>query len=431
MLKEDPQTPTKSTHSNFIYPQYNKNCISNIPNTVLHLLNIQNGKPNAPLQDYIKETGYENTNKTVLLVVDGFGFNQFLKHHKQNRFLTNLTSKGEVSPLTSVYPSQTTNALTTLNTGLTPQEHGLFEYFIYLKEVGVVNALRFERIGSKRQRKLTEEGFSPSLMFGGKSIHRTLKEEGIQTFTHMHISNASNACSKLIFEDSTIVPALKTSDLIVNLRKNLEKTCSGGYFFVHIDSLDTISHQYGPQSDQYAVELSTITHLLQKELAEKINPTAAKETLLLVTADHGAINTNPDKTTYLNRSQKPLTNRKCGKDRKRILPTGSPRDIFLHIKDEKLCETKEALTQQIGGKAQVLETQEAIKNGLFGVGKASREFVERAGNLLILPYAKETIWFTNPEGRKITFLGQHGGLNPEEMLVPFAAVNLERLKKVK
>jgi predicted AlkP superfamily pyrophosphatase or phosphodiesterase len=296
-----------------------------------------------------------------------------------------------------------------------------------LKEVGVVNALRFERIGTK-QRKLSEEGFNPSLMFRGKNIHQTLKDHGIQTFTHLPATNASGACSKLIFDGSTIVPAQKPSDLIVNLRKNLERT-NDGYFFMHIDSLDTISHEYGPKSDQFTAELSAITYLLQKELIEKIDDKTAKETLLLITADHGAIDTNPNNTIYLSRTQKPLTYRQCGKNRKRIPPTGSPRDIFLHIKEDKLEKTKEILTQQIGSKAQVVETIRAVKAGLFGIGEAPHQFFERTGNLMILPYDKETIWFSNPDGRKITFLGHHGGLNSEEMLVPFTAVNLEQLKR--
>jgi predicted AlkP superfamily pyrophosphatase or phosphodiesterase len=419
--------PQEQNPNSFTLPQYQNQCISNIPNLILRLLHAQNNSPSTLLDSHVKETDYEGINKIVLIVVDGFGFNQLLKHHKQNRFLTNLASNGDVSPITSVYPSQTTNALTTLNTGLTPQEHCVFEYFIYLKKVGIVNTLRFERIYSKKA-KLTDEGFSPNLMFRGKTIHQTLREKGISTYTHMNTSNAFNACSKLIFKGSTVIPALKTSDLIVNLRKNLE-SADGGYFFVHLDTLDTISHEYGAESNQYAAELSAITYLLQKELIEKISAQTAKETLLLITADHGIVNVNPQETIYLNPTQKPLTYRQIGKDRRRIHPTGSPRDIFLYIKEEKLAQTKERLTQQIGDKAQVLETEAAIKSGLFGVGKPSQEFIERAGNLLILPYKKENIWFTNPEGRKITFLGQHGGLSKEEMLVPFAVAKLCNLKK--
>lgn len=426
MLTNELQLIQENTNE-FIFPHYQNNCISNIPDSILQIFNVQKEKK-SPLGEYIKEIDTKRTNKVVLLVVDGFGFNQLLKHHKQNRFLNNLVNIGDVFPLTSVYPSQTTNALTTLNTGLTPQQHGLFEYFIYLKEIGIINALRFERIKNKQQRNLIDEGYNPSIMFNGQNIQQKLNKEGIPSFTHMHFSNASNACTKLVFHGSTIVPSLKTSDTIVKLRKNIEKNRGNAYFFVHLETLDTISHEYGPQSAEYTAELQSISYLLQKELIEKISSESAKETLILMTADHGAIDTDPNKTIYLNLESEPLLNLQNGINRKKILPTGSPRDIFLHIKDQKLAQTKEALSQKLGTKAQIMETKEAIKNGLFGLGDASEEFVDRTGNLLILPYGKETVWFEGPRGRKIEFLGQHGGLNKEEMLVPFAIAKLSNLK---
>ena len=431
MLVQQVESIEKRIDTNFIYPQYNKNGISEIPNTILSLFDAKNKKTKSSLQNSIMMSSPEKINKVVLLVIDGFGFNQFLNHLKENRFLTNLTDRGEVHPLTSVFPSQTTNALATLNTGLTPQEHGLFEYFIYLKDIGLVNALRFERTGSKRQNSLIDEGFDPSiLMFKGGTIHNTLKQEGINTFTHIHSSNAFNACSNLIFQGSKIIPAVKTSDLIVRLRKNIEENSgASAYFFVHLDSLDTISHEYGPESYEYSAELSMITYLLQKELVQKIEPKTAKETLLLVTADHGGVKVDPKETTYLNCLPKTMLNLKAGKDRKPIFPLGGPREVFLHIKDEKLIETKEWLSQKIGNKAQIIETKEAAEKGLFGLGVPSGEVFERTGNLMILPYGNETIWFENSENRKISFLGQHGGLNEQEMVVPFAMAKLSSLKE--
>jgi hypothetical protein len=50
---------------------------------------------------------------------------------------------------------------------------------------------------------------------------------------------------------------------------------------------------------------------------------------------------------------------------------------------------------------------------------------------MILPYGNERVWFENSEGRKISFLGQHGRLNEQEMLVPFAIAKLSGLKKEK
>ena len=110
------------------------------------------------------------------------------------------------------------------------------------------------------------------------------------------------------------------------------------------------------------------------------------------------------------------------------MPTGSARDVFLHVKEEKLTATKELLTQRIGAKAKIVETKEAIKNGLFGLGKAGNEFLDRAGNLLILPYRNETVWFDHYKDINYNPIGQHGGLNEDEMLVPLAITTLNNLK---
>ncbi len=412
---------------NFVSPDYKKNCISNIPQLVSHALNGNKRVHNASFEEKIEETDYEETNNVVLIVIDGFGFNQFLKYYKKDKFLSRLADEGDAFPLTSTFPSQTTNALTSMNTGLTPQEHGLFEFFIYLKNIGIVNTLSFERAGGT-----TEEGFNPNILLSKEqTIHTKLKEEGINSFTHINAHNAFNACSKVLFKGSTIIPGLKLSDTIVGLRKNIEKNQNKkSYFFVHIDSLDTIAHQYGPNSYETHVELSLITHLLNKELVQKIDAKTAKKTLLFVTADHGGLNVNPKQTTYLNFSNYTVPNLQTEDNQKPILPTGSLREVFLHIKEEKIQETKQLLEKKIGNKAQIVETREAAKNGFFGLGVTSEEFFERTGNLMILPFANETVWFENSEGRRVDFLGQHGGLSEQEMLVPFAAANLGALKRV-
>ena len=82
-----------------------------------------------------------------------------------------------------------------------------------------------------------------------------------------------------------------------------------------------------------------------------------------MTADHGGVNIVPEKTTYLNGFSEVLENLQYGKAGKRILPTGSARDVFLHVKEEKLTETRELLVEKIGAKAKIVETKEAINDG--------------------------------------------------------------------
>jgi hypothetical protein len=416
----------QSSDGDFLYPSYAKNCISNIPGTVLDLFDVQNKKSRLPID---VDNGNGEVNKVVLFVLDGFGYNQFLRYYKDHKFLANLAEKGDVFPVTSVFPSQTTNALTTLNTGLTPQEHGLFEYYLYIKEVDmIVSTLSFEPLGSKRRNVLIEKGFSPKLLFNGNTIQNTLREAGVKTFVHIYTGYAYSPYSTVLFDGSTVVPNLKSSDLIVNLRKNLEKTKGPAYFFVHLSNLDTIAHEYGPDSYEYGAELSVISYLLNKELVQKIDHTKAKETLVLVTSDHGGVNIVPQDTTYLNEFPQVVKNLQCGKGGKRVLPTGSARDVFLHVRNDKLTETKDLLAQKIGGKAKIVETKEAIKNGLFGLGDVGSEFFDRAGNLMILPYRNETVWFEHFKDRRLNLRGHHGGLNEEEMLVPLAITRLSNLE---
>ena len=415
-------TKKQANDEDVLYPDYTDQCISNIPGTILNLLDVKSQLPRLPIE-------IEGASKVVLVVLDGFGYNQFLRYCNELAFLSQLAEKGEVYPLTSVFPSQTTNALTTLNTGLTPQQHGLFEYFLYLKEADtIINTLTFEPMGTKRRNVLIDRGLNPKIMFNGETIYGTLNKAGIKTYTHIFTSYAYSQCAKLLFNGSTIVASLRSSDLIVNLRKNLEKHAGPAYFLVHLSNLDTIAHQYGPSSYEYSTELSVISGLLQKELIEKVNQKTAKETQLLVISDHGGVDVVPEDTTYLNGFQNILTNLKQGKGGKQILSTGGPRDVFLHVKDEKLNETKDLLTKNIGSKAKVIEIKEAVEAGLFGQGKVCKEFVERAGNLLILPYRNETVWFEHFLDRQFNLLGQHGGLNEKEVLVPLAISTLDNLK---
>ena len=412
--------------SDFLYPSYEEKCISNIPGTILDFFGVKNEIPKLSIEVSSK---IDEVNKIVLFVLDGFGFNQFQRYQKEQEFLQKLAENSEVFPLTSIFPSQTTNALTTLNTGLTPQEHGLFEYYVYLKEVdAIVNTLHFEPLGSKQRNELVEKGYSPNILFRGNTIQNRLKEAGVKSFTHIDSSYAYSHYAKLLFAESTSIPCLKSSDLVVSLKKKLEQEKGQAYFFAHLSNLDTISHEYGPNSYEYNAELSAISHLLKKELLEKIDSETAKETLMIMTSDHGGVNIVPEETTYINGFNDVLDNLQTSKRGKTILPTGSARDVFLHVKEDKLAETQELLMKKIGAKAKVVETKEALNEGLFGRGEITSQFLERAGNLLILPYRNETVWFEHCMNIKYNPVGQHGGLNEEEMLVPLAVAKLSDLK---
>jgi hypothetical protein len=413
---------------NFIYPFYEGYCFSNIPSTILKFFGIK--KEGRLLSSKLYErVEIEGISKCILLIIDGFGYDQWLNYHKKHEFLSKLTKRGVVSPITSVFPSTTANAITTINTGLTPQEHGLIEWYVYFKEIDmIINTMNFKPLGSKLQDELLELDINPKILYDGNTIYQKLKKEDVKTFTYINEEHVHNIYSKLVFKGSNIKPAKKTSDLIMKLRKNLEKEKGATYNYVYLDRLDAIEHRYGPHSEEYHAELSSMSLLIQKELVEKIEKKTAKESLIIVTADHGQLNVDPLKTVYLNRYPSLVQNFQRSSNKKVILPTGSPRDVFLQVKPDKIQEIRNFLPEKLGEKALIMDTKEEIEGGLFGTGEPRAEFIDRVGNLLIMPKKNHTIWYNHPRGRKFDLLGHHGGLSREEMLVPFVMAKLSTLK---
>ena len=97
-----------------------------------------------------------------------------------------------------------------------------------------------------------------------------------------------------------------------------------------------------------------------------------------------------------------------------LVPAGSARAMFLYVKDEMLDEAQSFLAARLEGKADVVKVESLIDEGYFGEEVSSR-FRERVGNLVILPYRYESVWWYEKGKFEQHFHGHHGGLTPEEM----------------
>jgi type I phosphodiesterase/nucleotide pyrophosphatase len=412
-----------------IYPRYESYCLSNVPSLVLALLD--NAQPNHPLREIIPETSSaaRNPSKVVLLLIDGFGWHQWQQYRERYDFANRITTAGAVAPITTVFPSTTAAALTSIHSGLTPQEHGLPEWWVYFDELDTIAAsLPFTPLGSRGRDKLLESGVKPSLLFRGQTIYQTLANAKIPSFTFIRDAYARSAYSSMVHKGSVTLPFINASDLLVNLRQKLVEVSGPAYFFVYWDVVDAIAHTYGPHTEHYHAELSGFSYLLQRELFEKIPAHVAADVWLLVTADHGHIRAVPAETLYLNRYPTFVQSLQVSRAGRRILPWGSPRDMFVRVEEKRLTEVAAWLTARLAAKATVLSSAEALQQGLFGLGPLHKQFKQRIGNLLILPHHESLIWYEHIKGRKFRMRGTHGGLRPEEMLIPLAAANLAALQ---
>ena len=429
ILAEIQQYIEDRTHGEVLYPCYESYCLSKVPSAVLALLGIP--QPDHVLFEMMQDTvaHRQSPPKVVLLLIDGFGWHQWLQYAERYDFFNRVTSRGIVAPITTVFPSTTAAALTTIHSGLTPQEHGLPEWWVYFDELDTIAAsLPFTPLGAHGRDTLLKTGVKPSLLFRGKTIYQALAKAKVPSFTFIRNAYAHSAYSSVVHKGSVTVPFINSSDLLVNLRRKIAEVSGPAYFFVYWDAVDAIAHTYGPHTEQYHAELAGFSYLLQRELIENIPGPAAADILLLVTADHGHINVVPRQTLYLNRMAGLVERLEVSQAGRRVLPWGSPRDVFLRVQEECLPEIAAWLTKRLAGKATVMTTAEALQQQLFGIGKLHKRFKHRVGNLLILPKHDHLIWFEHLKGKKFSLRGMHGGLRPDEMLIPFAVAHLAALQ---
>jgi len=427
ILKDIQRQIEKCQQGPFIYPFYHNYCFSSIPHSILYLFGLQE---KSPLSGILNKANVQQTNslKIVLFLIDGFGYKQWLQYADKYEFLRLFSKKGVVAPLTTIFPSTTAATLATISTGLTPQEHGLPEYRVYFKELDrIIKTLRFSPLEGEGTDRLLEAGVDPKILFNEKTVYEVLSQFKIPSLTFLRESYAKSVYARATNRGSKTVTFINTSDLLVNLRNAIAETPSPAYFFVYWDGIDSIAHSYGLHTEQYLAELNDFFYLLREELLQKLCGKKAEEISLLVTSDHGQIDINPKKTVYLNQYRAVVDNLRIGRSGNKIFPWGSPRDIFLAVKPQKINETLDLLKRILKEEAKVVTTECMLKDGLFGRGALHKEFKSRVGDILILPYGNKTVWFEYFKGKKFKLLAVHGGLTPDEMLIPFAAARGDKL----
>lgn len=412
-------------------PDYGKYCISNIPKMVMSLFDLEKEK-NDPLNN---EWGniLKKPKKVILFLIDGFGFNKWIKHQKNIPLLDLVTKKGTVLPLMSVFPSTTAAAITTMHSGVTPMEHGLPEWEVYFEEIDkIIITLQFSPINGGYPDKMIELGVNPKILFNGETIYQKLKRKKINSYVLLNEADSKSVYSDLVHKGAKEVPYKNATDLALNLKDLICKNKTKSYYYAYWDMLDSISHKYGPDSIQYKTELENILHVINKNFIQKLDKKTAKETVIIFAADHGQVKVSPKKIIALDKYPKISKFLDRSKNGKKILPWGSPRDLIIKIKPGKIEKAYKYLKTLLKNKATVLKTEEAIMEGFFGQGKPHKKFKKRMGDIIILPEKDYMIWYDHIKGKKsevLTSLGFHGGLSKNEIFVPFAFCSLEDIIK--
>lgn len=217
-----------------LLPAYDQGCITNVVPVLLH--------PSREAPEWMPAAAVE-AERVVLLVIDGLGWEQL-----QSRItLTPTLATMDGGAITTVAPSTTATALTSISTGLPPGEHGVMGYRIAVGH-DVLNVLRWTTPSGDARRAISPAQMQPNAAFGGQRAPVVTRAEFAESgFTRAHLADVR-------FTGYRTLGTL-TSE-VARLARSGEP-----FVYAYYEGLDKVSHEYGLGA-QYEEELRWIDHLV-------------------------------------------------------------------------------------------------------------------------------------------------------------------------
>jgi Type I phosphodiesterase / nucleotide pyrophosphatase len=316
-----------------------------------------------------------NAKQVVLLLLDGLGWEQFQDF---GHLMPNL-SKLVGHHITTIAPSTTATALTSLVTGLAPGEHGLVGYRM---DVGgeVMNVLRWSTAKGDARKRILPKEIQPYPPFLG---------ERVPVISRVELEGSGFTVGHL---DGVIPRGWRVAS-------NISVQVSRAYY----DCIDKTAHEHG-FDDFYTAELVTADRLVG-DILDSLPPDVA----LLVTADHGQVIVEP-KNSF------PPTDDVMACVR---MQSGEGRFRWLHAKPGAQADLLAAAQEAHSDVAWIRSREQAIDEGWFGP-TVSGPVARRYGDVALVPFAP--VSFHDPaDSGPYELVSRHGSLTAAEMLIPLLA----------
>lgn len=326
------------------------------------------------LDDILAERPYKNI---VLALLDGMSMEILRTHLPEDAFLRRYAAM----TLTTVFPSTTPNVTSCLETGLSPREHGWLGWTLYFDQIQkpvdiFINLSNGEPAADYHvaDRFIPREMIFPKITAAGQA-----EANCISQFTDdIHINTLDEALDKVL--------------------------CLSGdekrrYLYVYWGEPDHSMHTLGYDHPKIT-EIMTELNAKMEKLADEL----PKDSLLLVTADHGMINAR-----HLYLEDAPEVEEMLVHP-----PTIEMRASSFHVKPEYRDAFPEAFRKAFGENFLLIDRESFIRDYL-GDGSVRPQVYDFVGDYMALATDLDSICHRHADF-KLT--GMHGGLTEQEMLVP-------------
>lgn len=403
----------------FVRPAYEGGSIGNIPATVAGLLGVPfTGLPPLP-PDLWRPLG--DVRRVVVLIIDSLGWN--LLEAAQPYLDPMLRQAAVVGRLTSVFPSTTVAALSSLWTGLAPAQHGLVGLRLFFPEYAVAaQMLHFGPVFRAYPDALVEAGLKPETFLHGPGFAEQLAAAGVPSHAFKGNEIIDSALSKM--HDRGVAGGhgiVTVADMFVQMRLLLEKTAGEPlYLCAYWPTIDTLSHAYGWQHPSVVAELRAIFAQLEVELLRSLAVAARRDTALLIVADHGQVLSPPEQIVSL--EDHPVLQQML-----LMRPTGEPRVAYLHARQGYRQDVIDYVNEQLGQAMVAVSAEKALADGLFGPMPHAPATAQRLGDVVVITRRGHLLLTAKEKEKAGKMVGRHGGMTGAEMQVPWLGFRLDAL----
>jgi predicted AlkP superfamily pyrophosphatase or phosphodiesterase len=318
----------------------------------------------------------------VLLVLDGLGWNAIGEHASQLPTLTGM----EGGRITTVAPSTTATALTSICTGLAPAQHGVLGYRM-LVAGSVLNVLRWSVPDARPPDPFDVQRHTAFL---GREVPVLTKSEFRNSgFTSAHLRGA-----RFIGWSSVSVMVEHVARLVAAGER---------FVYAYYPGVDNVAHEFGLHNGFYERELAFADRLVEQLVAAL----PARATLL-VTSDHGQIHLEREDWIELTELH-PMVEAMAGDGRFR----------HLHARRNEAKSLAATAGDLLGTHAWVRTRREVLDDGWIGAG-ATGSVPGRLGDVVLA--SRDSSAFVDPAlPVEVRLRSGHGSLTPDEMYVPLLA----------
>jgi len=334
----------------------------------------------------------------VHVVADGFGMN-FVKELSSGSFCKRHLNSQAVA----AFPSSTGPNLVSHSRAEWPGVHGVLGWYVYLPELRASTA-PFQWIRTKDETNLSELGITGELVYQGCPVNQSF-EYSVANFISSEYSDsiATNSLHAL----GTVIGFSNLDDVLAKAIQRVDSTSGSTYTYFHWPIIDKYAHEVGTDGEK---TLEVVLEFDRK--MQQLRGLLPDDATLVISADHGHLNYPEGHRIQVQQSD-PI---------RELLfdaPSGDERAAIFHVNDGSEEEFEQTFNERFGDRFLLLRRSEVIEQKLLGPDSLSDVTSGRLGQFMAISKGSWGFSFRDgPSRAGFELRSQHGGLTPDEMLVP-------------